>query len=129
VFLSQQSLRATLRVISQPPENRENDVKAAILDKLATAGLALIFATASLADDSFRTAEGQIIEPGMTTAEVLETIGPPGQDPDPSDIDIDIGQSVETWTYVLQGSIGGPYLVRIELEGGEVRDVNAEPLD
>ncbi|MCW8195287.1 hypothetical protein F6455_10860 [Proteobacteria bacterium 005FR1] len=103
-------------------------MKTAILDKLAAAGIALIFATASLAD-SFRTADGEIIEPGMTTGEVLDAIGPPGQDPDPSDIDVDIGQSVETWTYVLNGSIGGPYLVRIELEGGEVRDVNVEPLN
>lgn len=103
-------------------------MKAALLDKAIAAGLALIFATASLAD-SFRTANGQIIERGMTTGEVLKLLGPPGPDSDGSDINVDIGQSVETWTYVLTGSIGGRYLVRIELEGGEVRDVNVEPLD
>lgn len=66
----------------------------------------------------------------MTTAQVLKLLGAPDNKFKPSDdIEIDFGGgSVDTWTYELPGSIGGPYLVEITFEGGNVREVEAEQL-
>lgn len=91
------------------------------------------FSTTSLADDSFRTASGKLIERGMTDAEVFELLGPPANRPRTAgDSDIGLvdlgGQSVKTWTYELTGSIGSRYIVEITFKGGDVREVESEPL-
>jgi len=89
--------------------------------------LMLTFSMSADAGKSFRTQSGRLITTGMSKVEVLDLIGEPlsrdvytrGLSLDP----ISVGKTVETWSYLLSGSIGGEYYLTITLEDGYVIEV------
>ncbi len=92
--------------------------------------LSVLLLTLSMSADagnSFRTQSGRLITTGMSRVEVLDLIGEPlsrdtytqGLSLDP----ISVGKTVESWSYLISGSIGGEYYLTIILEDGYVVEV------
>ena len=82
------------------------------------------FSLSSEAQESFRLSGGHLLKIGMTRIEVVSTVGEPlSKDIETHGISTEpayTGKKIETWTYRLEGSIGGTYLVSLTLESGVV---------
>jgi|GEM_PF-629574 len=88
----------------------------------------LVWSLNALAANSFRLHNGRLITTGMTQVEVLDLIGEPlSRDTHIQALSLDgvaAGKSVETWSYLLQGSIGGEFYLTLTLENGLVTMVH-----
>ena len=88
------------------------------------ASLLMALSSGSYSDNSFRTVDGRLLRTGMNRIEVLSLVGQPySKDVESYGINIDEhsgGRTIETWSYVLQSTIGGWFLVSLTLEGGVV---------
>ena len=87
----------------------------------------LVFFLNANAGNSFRTQSGRLITLGMSRVEILDLIGEPlSQDTDTQGYSLgrySSGSTIETWSYLISGSIGGEYYLTIILEDGFVVDI------
>jgi len=92
--------------------------------------LFLIVTFQAKAGDSFRLRDGSLIREGMMSIEVISKLGPPlSKDTETTGISLDTnsgGQTIEIWSYILEGSIGGSYLVQIKIKGGNIINVSTK---
>ena len=90
----------------------------------------LVFALNADAGNSFRTQSGRLITIGMSRIELLDLIGEPlSQDTETQGLSLgrySSGSTIETWSYLISGSIGGKYYLTIILEGGYVIEIFAK---
>ncbi|MBZ9610684.1 hypothetical protein [Rheinheimera maricola] len=72
----------------------------------------------------FRLNDGKLLKCGMTRIEVMAVAGEPlAKDIETTAVDSGEpvkGETIETWSYRLQGDIGGEYLVSVTLSAGKV---------
>jgi hypothetical protein len=90
--------------------------------------LALLLASFnSQAGNSFRLENGRLITTGMSSIEVLDLIGEPlTRDTRAQGLSLDqvfVGKTIETWSYLITGSIGGEYYLTLIIEDGIVAEV------
>ena len=82
------------------------------------------------AEVSFRIPDGRLLKVGMSRIEVISMLGEPlSKDIETHGISTEPayeGKKTETWSYILEGSIGGTYLVNLTLEGGIVVAIYAK---
>ena len=87
----------------------------------------LVFSLNAHADGSFRTQSGRLITTGMSKIEILDLIGEPlVQDTNTEGLSLGTyssGSTIESWSYLIRGSIGGEYYLTIILEDGYVVDI------
>ena len=81
-------------------------------------------APAAWASDSFRLENGQLLEKGMTKAEVLDVAGKP-KTKDSQGRSRGGGNKKEVWTYHANNTFGTPHIVSVTFEGGTVTKVAA----
>lgn len=90
---------------------------------------ALVFSAQSAAC-GFRLDDGKLLRCGMTRIEVMSLAGEPvSKDVDTLGVDtgeVGKGETVETWSYRLQGDIGGEYLVSLTLKAGKVTAISSK---
>lgn len=94
-------------------------------------GLCLLaVAGTAAAGGSFRLENGQLLRTGISRAEVISLVGQPlSKDVESYGVNtgnVPAGQTVETWTYILEGAIGGKFLVTLTLEGGTVTKITSK---
>jgi len=89
--------------------------------------LVLMFSISAEAGNSFRTQSGRLITTGMSKVEVLDLIGEPlSRDTYTQGLSLDsisVGKTVESWSYLISGSIGDEYYLTIILEDGYVVEI------
>ena len=85
---------------------------------------ALLAVSASASADSLRLASGKLLETGMPRAQLLLRAGSP-LDKSIERYGVNTASNVETWTYIIEGSVGGPRLVEVELVGGVVTAITS----
>ncbi|EKT4487838.1 hypothetical protein [Shewanella algae] len=83
--------------------------------------------------DSFRLKDGKLLHCGMSRIKLLELAGSP-MDKYTQTLGVDsgratAGKTVEVWSYRLQGSIGGEYLLTVTLSNGQVQNIVSEQQD
>ncbi len=88
------------------------------------AALALA-APVSWGADSFRLENGQLLEKGMTKAEVLDVAGKPTTK-DSQGKSRGGGYKKEVWTFHANNTFGAPHIVTVTFEGGSVTKVAAK---
>ncbi len=81
------------------------------------------------AGQSFRLLDGDLVHTGMTKIEVLDKLGQPLMK-DVETVGVDQGEGlkgkkVESWSYRLDGSIGGEYLVTVTFNGDKATSINS----
>jgi outer membrane protein assembly factor BamE (lipoprotein component of BamABCDE complex) len=74
--------------------------------------------------DSFRLENGQLLEEGMTKAEVLDVAGKPKLK-DSQGKSRGHGYKKEVWTFYTNNTFGAPFIVNVTFEGGTVTKVAA----
>ena len=89
----------------------------------------LLVSSAALSGQSFRLADGDLVYTGMTKIEVLEKLGAPMMK-DVQSVGINKGdqqqgKKIEVWSYKVDGSIGGEYLVSVTFKGDKATDINS----
>ena len=77
------------------------------------------------ASDSFRLENGQLLEKGMTKAEVLDVAGKPKLK-DSQGRSRGGGYKKEVWTFYANNTFGAPFIVSVTFEGGSVTKVAAK---
>jgi len=81
-------------------------------------------------DSGFRLLDGRLLQQGMNRIDVLTMIGQPlAKDIESYGVNIAPyyrGRTIETWSYILQGSIGGYYMVSITFKGGIVVNIRSK---
>lgn len=95
------------------------------------AGLCLGWvAGAAAAGSTFRLENGQLLRTGMSRGEVISLVGQPlSKDVESYGVNtgnVPEGEKVESWTYILEGAIGGKFLVTQTLEGGTVVKITSK---
>jgi len=84
----------------------------------------------TFAGNSFRLASGRLIISGMSKVEVLDLIGEPlSRQTRTQGLSVDgiaTGRTIEIWSYLIMGSIGGEYYLTITLEDGVVTTIKAK---
>ena len=77
----------------------------------------------------FRLQDGKLLTCGMSRIELLDRAGEPvSKDVEVHAVSIEPGQAgqrIETWSYILPGSIGGNYLVSITLVQGKITAIES----
>lgn len=77
----------------------------------------------------FRIKDGKLLSCNMSRIELLDRAGEPlSKDVEVHAISIEPGQAgqrIETWSYILPGSIGGNYLVSITLVQGRITAIES----
>ncbi|WP_273024480.1 hypothetical protein [Rheinheimera sp.] len=81
----------------------------------------------------FRLDDGKLLRCGMKRIDVIALAGEPvSKDVDTLGVDTGEpvkGETIETWSYRLQGDIGGEYLVSLTLKAGKVVAINSKQLE
>ena len=77
------------------------------------------------ASDSFRLESGQLLEKGMTKAEVLDVAGKP-KTKGRQGKSRGVGLKKEVWTFYANNTFGTPHIVTVTFEGGTVSKVVAK---
>lgn len=80
-----------------------------------------LVAPVAWASDSFRLENGQLLETGMTKAEVLDVAGKPKSKD--SHGKSRGGHKKEVWTFYANNTFGTPFIVSVTFEGGTVTKV------
>ena len=87
----------------------------------------------SQAANSFRIQNGRLITTGMSSLEILDLIGEPlTRETRTQGLSLDnvfTGKTIEIWSYLITGSIGGEYYLTLTLEDGIVAAVNSKQRD
>lgn len=82
----------------------------------------------AFADCSFRLADGKLLRCGMAGIEVLDRLGQPLLKEQltlgVSTNSIDLGQTVEVWSYKTKGDMGGEFLLSLEFTDGKVSKIS-----
>ena len=93
---------------------------------------AMTFSTQATAC-GFRLDDGKLLRCGMKRIDVIALAGEPvSKDVDTLGVDTGEpvkGETIETWSYRLQGDIGGEYLVSLTLKAGKVVAINSKQLE
>lgn len=93
---------------------------------------ALTFSTQAAAC-GFRLDDGKLLRCGMKRIDVIALAGEPvSKDVDTLGVDTGEpvkGETIETWSYRLQGDIGGEYLVSLTLKAGKVVAISSKQLE
>ncbi len=83
--------------------------------------------------NSFRLQNGRLITTGMSSLEILDLIGEPlTRETRAQGLSLDqvfVGKTIETWSYLIMGSIGGEYYLTLTMEDGIVAAVNSKQRD
>lgn len=82
-------------------------------------------ASGAASADSFRLENGQLLEEGMTKAEVLDVAGKPKLK-DSQGKTRGHGYKKEVWTFYTNNTFGAPFIVSVTFEGGSVTKVAAK---
>lgn len=80
----------------------------------------------------FRLDDGKLLRCGMSRIDIVAAAGEPASK-DIETLGVDTGEpvkgeTIETWSYRLQGDIGGQYLVSLTLKAGKVVAINTKQL-
>lgn len=90
--------------------------------------LGLGFSLPTMAECSFRLADGKLLRCGMAGIEVLDRLGQPLLKEQlslgVSTNNVERGQSVELWSFKTKADIGGDFLLSIEMTDGKVSSIN-----
>lgn len=90
----------------------------------------LMFSSFTVSACGFRLEDGHLLSCGMSRIELLDRAGEPiSKDVEVHAVSIEPGQAgqrVETWSYILPGSIGGNYLVSITLVQGKITAIERQ---
>ena len=93
---------------------------------------AMTFSTQATAC-GFRLDDGKLLRCGMKRIDVIALAGEPvSKDVDTLGVDTGEpvkGETIETWSYRLQGDIGGEYLVSLTLKAGKVVAISSKQLE
>lgn len=93
---------------------------------------AMTFSTQATAC-GFRLDDGKLLRCGMKRIDVIALAGEPvSKDVDTLGVDTGEpvkGETIETWSYRLQGDIGGEYMVSLTLKAGKVVAINSKQLE
>lgn len=93
---------------------------------------AMTFSTQAAAC-GFRLNDGKLLRCGMKRIDVVALAGEPvSKDVDTLGVDTGEpvkGETIETWSYRLQGDIGGEYLVSLTLKAGKVVAISSKQLE
>ena len=93
---------------------------------------AMTFSTQAAAC-GFRLDDGKLLRCGMKRIDVIALAGEPvSKDVDTLGVDTGEpvkGETIETWSYRLQGDIGGEYLVSLTLKAGKVVAISSKQLE
>lgn len=93
---------------------------------------AMTFSTQAAAC-GFRLDDGKLLRCGMKRIDVVALAGEPvSKDVDTLGVDTGEpvkGETIETWSYRLQGDIGGEYLVSLTLKAGKVVAISSKQLE
>lgn len=94
---------------------------------------AVLMFSAQAAACGFRLDDGKLLRCGMKRVDVMALAGEPlSKDVDTLGIDTGEpvkGETTETWSYRLQGDIGGEYLVSLTLKAGKVVAISSKQLE
>ncbi len=87
------------------------------------------FYSASAESCSFRIKGGDLVRCGMTKMEVMDKVGQPDMR-DRQSIGVNDGfgrggRSVEAWSYIVRGDIGGQYYLTVMFSGNKVVDIES----
>lgn len=82
---------------------------------------------------SFRISGGELIRCGMTKIEVMNKVGSPDYTSTDS-VGINDGfgrggRSVESWSYIVRGDIGGDYYLTVQFASNKVIDVESKQVN
>ena len=93
--------------------------------------LAVLFASLNAnAGNSFRLENGRLITTGMSSLEVQDLIGEPqSRETRVQGLalnQVSAGKTIEIWSYLIMGSIGGEYYLTLTLEDGIVATVSSK---
>ena len=81
----------------------------------------------------FRLDDGKLLRCGMKRIDVIALAGEPvSKDVDTLGVDTGEpvkGETIETWSYRLQGDIGGEYMVSLTLKAGKVVAISSKQLE
>tara|TARA_Y100001963_G_scaffold147011_1_gene222735 strand:- start:444 stop:758 length:315 start_codon:yes stop_codon:yes gene_type:complete len=93
---------------------------------------AMTFSTQATAC-GFRLDDGKLLRCGMKRIDVIALAGEPvSKDVDTLGVDTGEpvkGETIETWSYRLQGDIGGEYMVSLTLKAGKVVAISSKQLE
>lgn len=93
---------------------------------------AMTFSTQATAC-GFRLDDGKLLRCGMKRIDVVALAGEPvSKDVDTLGVDTGEpvkGETIETWSYRLQGDIGGEYMVSLTLKAGKVVAISSKQLE
>jgi outer membrane protein assembly factor BamE (lipoprotein component of BamABCDE complex) len=93
----------------------------------ASLAAVVVLAAASAAGaESFRLENGQLLEEGMTKAEVLDAAGKPAMKDSQGRLR---GHAYkrEVWTFYANNTFGTPHIVTVTFEGGTVTHIASRP--
>lgn len=91
--------------------------------------LGFLNAAGAWAQNSFSTAEGDVISPGMSASDVLQLLGPP-EAAQPALMGLgSTDEDASVWRYTLEASSDAIQEVEIRFENGQVKEVKADPVD
>ena len=85
----------------------------------------LLYAAGAYSADSFRLENGQLLENGMTKAEVLDQAGKPVSKDSHGQTRKKAGKN-EVWTYFINDTFGTPSIVTLTFRGDEVVKVTSK---
>lgn len=101
--------------------------------KLFFSAVAALLISAQAGACGFRLEDGKLLRCGMKRIEVLALVGEPiAKDVETLGVDTGEpvkGETIETWSYRLQGDIGGEYLVSLTLKAGKVAAISSKQSD